>query len=117
MFSSNNKIVGKLCNKSAQYKSITKIFENDERNVDAADLGLNFDKSDKWFVCARKFDNNSPISESWENKNRTYGHPIVPKLELRNNIGSSSKFYFPQDESYEDDFFSDDEFDEHTNIK
>uniref|UniRef100_M1DTG8 Uncharacterized protein n=1 Tax=Solanum tuberosum TaxID=4113 RepID=M1DTG8_SOLTU len=131
MISSNNKIVGKLCNKLAQYKSIPKTFEDDERNVDDADLGLKFDKCDEWSVCARKFDNNvektitgkipwisqSPISESLENKNSTCGHPIVPKLELRNNVGSSNQFYFPQDENYEDDFFSDAEFNEHTNIK
>ncbi|WMV46272.1 hypothetical protein MTR67_039657 [Solanum verrucosum] len=59
----------------------------------------------------------SPISESWEDKNSTCGHPIVPKLELRNNVGSSNQFDFRQHESDEDDLFSDDEFDEHTNMK
>uniref|UniRef100_M1DHD1 Protein SUPPRESSOR OF GENE SILENCING 3 n=1 Tax=Solanum tuberosum TaxID=4113 RepID=M1DHD1_SOLTU len=131
MSSNNNKIIGKLGNKSTQYKSILKTFEEDERNIDVSDVGLNFDKSDEWFVCDRKFDNKvektitgkipwisqSPISESWEDKNSTCGHPIVSKLELRNNVGSSNQFDFHQDESDEDNFFSDDVFDEYTNIK
>ncbi|KAG5586195.1 hypothetical protein H5410_046629 [Solanum commersonii] len=111
MSSNSNKTVGKLVNKSTQYKSIPKTFEDDEKNIDVSDVGLNFDKSDEWFVSARKFDNNveksitgkipwisqSPISKYWEDKNSTCGHPIVPKLELRNNVGSSNQFDFPQD--------------------
>uniref|UniRef100_M1D8T7 Protein SUPPRESSOR OF GENE SILENCING 3 n=1 Tax=Solanum tuberosum TaxID=4113 RepID=M1D8T7_SOLTU len=124
-------MVRKICNESTKHNSTPKTCRVDERNDGVSDLCLNSDHNDEWLVCVRKSEkkgekrnigmmsgiHQSPNLESLENKNSTCGHPIVQKFELCNNVGSSNQLDLPSDESDEDNILSDDEFDDHQNLK
>ncbi|MCD9643384.1 protein suppressor of gene silencing [Datura stramonium] len=147
----SNRRVGKPSNKSVMQKTISKTIGVDEINAAVGDLGFNSDQSDEWFVCSRKSKNKgksnssgkkqlipqNPISESWGNKNSTWGHPdVIQKLGLRNNVGSSNspvthdddvkaresdgedtELNFPHDDSDEDEIQSDEDFDDQADVK
>uniref|UniRef100_A0A3Q7FKR1 Uncharacterized protein n=1 Tax=Solanum lycopersicum TaxID=4081 RepID=A0A3Q7FKR1_SOLLC len=94
MSSSNNKMVGKPCNKYSKNNSFPEIYGVNKRNVDFLDLSLKYDQNDDFFILERRSEkqeeknsiekilwiHKNPNSEHLENKNSTYCRPINKQL-------------------------------------